>query len=306
MAGTISENLADVMDRVRKAARKAGRTPGEITLVAATKTVEVRRIKEAVAAGVRVFGENYVQEAAEKVKKVRDGSIAWHFIGHLQKNKVKAALELFDVIETVDTLSLATEINRRAKRPVDVFIEVNIAREKTKSGVSAAGAVKLARDISRLERLRLRGLMAMPPVSETSEGSRPYFVTLRRLAERINKERIPGVRIHELSMGMSADFDTAVEEGATIIRVGRAIFGERPEKAGKKAAPKPKKAAAKTKKPATKPKKAAPKPKKAAVKTKKAATKPAKSAAAKPKNKAAAKTAGKPARAGAPKTTRRK
>lgn len=233
--GTISENLITVMDRINKAARKAGRQPNEVQLIAVTKTVEVKRIKEAIASGLRVFGENYVQEAQEKASKIKDGSARWHFIGHLQKNKAKLAVELFDVIHTVDSLELATELNKRAKEPVDVLIEVNIAREKTKTGVDSEGAVKLARAFANFPNLRLKGLMTIPPLTEDPEGSRPYFVTLRRLAERINKEHIPGVFLKELSMGMSSDFEVAIEEGATMIRVGTAIFGSREVPAKKSA-----------------------------------------------------------------------
>ncbi len=236
MAGTVSENLINIQDRIRKAARKAGRDPGEVTLVVVTKGVEIKKIKEAFSAGARVFGENYVQEAGEKAGKIKDKSVKWHFIGHLQKNKVKLALELFDVIHTVDSPELASEINKRATEPADILIEVNIAKEKTKSGVDAEGAVKLARAISSMDKLRLRGLMTIPPFVENPEMSRPYFVALRRLAERINKEHLPGVFIRDLSIGMSSDFEVAVEEGATLVRVGTAIFGPRPEKKGSKGA----------------------------------------------------------------------
>jgi len=231
MAAMISENLVEVMERIAKAARKVGREPGEVRLIAVTKLVEAKRVKEALSCGARIFGENYVQEAEEKIKKVRDGSIKWHFIGHLQKNKVKVAVELFDVIETVDTIELAAEINKRAKEPLEVFIEVNIAKEKTKAGCFPDAVMKLAKGISELPRLRLTGLMTIPPsLLPDAEASRAYFITLRRLAERINKEQIPGVFIRNLSMGMSGDYEVAVEEGATFVRVGAAIFGQRPPK----------------------------------------------------------------------------
>ncbi len=236
MTGTVSENLLSVTDRIRKAARKAGRDPEEITLVAVTKGVELKKIKEAYAGGVRVFGENYVQEAEEKVSKIKDGAIRWHFIGHLQKNKVKRAVELFDCIQTVDGLELAVELNKRSHESLDVLIEVNIAKEKTKTGVDVEGAVKLAREFDSLQNLKLRGLFTIPPFSGSQDVSRPYFVTLRRLAERINKERIPGVFLHDLSMGMSNDFEVAIEEGATIVRIGTAIFGPRNERHEKKGA----------------------------------------------------------------------
>lgn len=225
--GTISENLTDINDRISRAARKAGRRPDEVQLIAVTKTVEPKKIKEAVSAGIRVFGENYVKEAEEKISKIKDPSVRWHFIGHLQKNKAKLAAELFDVIHTIDSPELAVELNKKAHAPIDVLIEVNIAREKTKAGVDAEGAVKLSRAFPNLPNLRLKGLMTIPPFTEDAESSRPYFVALRRLAERINKERIPGVFLRELSMGMSNDFEVAVEEGATMIRVGTALFGPR-------------------------------------------------------------------------------
>ncbi|HBG46984.1 MAG TPA: YggS family pyridoxal phosphate-dependent enzyme [Deltaproteobacteria bacterium] len=236
MAGnTITENILQINDRISRAARKAGRDPGEITLIAVTKTVETKRIKEAISAGLRVFGENYVQEAQEKMGKIKDKHLKWHFIGHLQKNKAKLAIELFDMIHTVESVDLAKELNKRAQEPLDILIQVNIAREKTKGGVDAEGAVKLAKAISAMPNLRLRGLMSIPPFFEQAEMSRPYFAMLRRLAERINKEKFPGVFIRDLSMGMSNDFEVAIEEGATMIRIGTAIFGSR-ETADKKAA----------------------------------------------------------------------
>ena len=227
MTGTISDNLLNIQERIRKAAKRAGRDPGEVTVIVVTKTVEPKRVKEAISAGMRVFGENYVQEAQEKMGKFKEKSLKWHFIGHLQKNKAKLAVELFDLIHTVDSVELAQELNKRAKGPVDVLIEVNIAREKTKAGVDPEGAVKLARAISAMTNLKLRGLMAIPPSFEQPEMSRPYFAMVRRLAERINKERLPGVYLRELSMGMSNDFEVAIEEGATMVRLGTAIFGTR-------------------------------------------------------------------------------
>ncbi|MBZ0220300.1 MAG: YggS family pyridoxal phosphate-dependent enzyme [Candidatus Methylomirabilis sp.] len=228
MAGNnISENILNIYDRIRRAARKAGRDPGEITVVAVTKMVEPRKVKEAVSAGIRVFGENYVQEAQEKIGKVKDKKITWHFIGHLQKNKAKLAVELFDMIESVDSVELAKELDKRAAGPLDIMIEVNIAREKTKGGVSPDEAVRLAKAVSGMANLRLKGLMTIPPFFEDPEMSRPYFAMLRRLAERINKEKFPGVFIKELSMGMSNDFEVAIEEGATMVRIGTAIFGSR-------------------------------------------------------------------------------
>ncbi|MFQ5480142.1 MAG: YggS family pyridoxal phosphate-dependent enzyme [Thermodesulfobacteriota bacterium] len=290
MAVSVADNLIEVRKRLKRAARKAGRDLSEITLIAVTKNVEPRRIKEAVKEGLRVFGENYIQEAQEKIKKIGNKKKKWHFIGHLQKNKARFAVELFDCIHSIDTPALAREINRRTTRPIDVLIQVNITGEKSKYGVSPDEAIEIARIMPGLKNLNLRGLMAIPPAVESPARSRPYFVTIRRLAERINRERIPGVTVHDLSMGMSSDFDIAIEEGATMVRVGTAIFGAResldkesmkktPKKtkkttkaaAEKKSAPTVKAVAAKT---TAKTKKAAP-PKALSSKKKKAAKKAA-------------------------------
>ena len=188
-------------------------------------------MQEAVKAGVTVFGENYVQEAKRKIKDLERSKkdIRWHFIGNLQKNKAKDAVLLFDMIESVDSIGLAKELNKRAKEKIDVLIQVNLAKEKTKGGVTEHEALVLAREIAKLENLSLKGLMTIPPYFENPEMSRPYFTELRRLAEKIRRENIPNVIMKDLSMGMSHDFEIAIEEGATIIRVGTAIFGERPK-----------------------------------------------------------------------------
>jgi len=255
MGVSIAENLVEVRKRLKRAARKAGRDITEITLIAVTKTIEVKRVKEAIKEGLRVFGESYLQEAQEKINKIGDKKKKWHFVGHLQKNKARFAVELFDCIHSVDTPGLAREINRRASHPIDVLIQVNISGEKTKHGATPEGAMEIARMMPGLKNLNFRGLMAIPPPVDAPERSRPYFITLRRLAERINRERIPGVVVHDLSMGMSSDFDVAIEEGATMVRVGTAIFGPReapPQKVaakktgGKKEAPAPVKEKAKT------------------------------------------------------------
>ncbi len=264
MAISVAENLVDVRKRLNRAARKAGRDLSEITLVAATKGVEVRRIKEAIKEGLRVFGENYIQEAQEKINKIGNKKKKWHFIGHLQKNKARFAVDLFECIHSVDTPGLAREINKRTTHPIDILIQVNITGEKSKHGTTPEGAVEIARMMPGLKKLRLRGLMAIPPAVELPERSRPYFVTIRRLAERINRERIPGVSVRDLSMGMSNDFDIAIEEGATMVRVGTAIFGER------KSADKPDKPVKAAAKKSTSAKKEAPK---SAAKKKTASTK---------------------------------
>jgi pyridoxal phosphate enzyme (YggS family) len=172
---TVADNVARVRDRMELAARRAGRNVSEITLVAATKGVEVKKIKEAIAAGVRVFGENYVQEAKEKIEKTKRKKVSWHFIGNLQKNKARQAVELFDMIHTVDSIEIAKEISKRAKKPIAVLIEVNLAGEKTKAGVGAKNLTKLVHQMARLENINLKGLMAIPPLFEDPEISRPFF-----------------------------------------------------------------------------------------------------------------------------------
>lgn len=223
---TIRENLLQVMERIKRAAQRAGRDPQEIKLVAVSKTVEVSRIKEAIDAGVSILGENYVQEAKKKIEEI-GRQVEWHFIGHLQTNKAKYAVQLFDMIHSVDTLPLAEELNRRAEKEgqvIKVMIEVNLSGESTKFGTEEEKVFELAKKIFELRNLSLVGLMTMPPYFESPEMSRPYFIKLRQLKERLGKEGIP---LKELSMGMSNDFEIAIEEGATYVRVGTAIFGPR-------------------------------------------------------------------------------
>jgi PLP dependent protein len=227
----IRENLQRVMERIEKAARRAGRDPAEIKLVAVSKTVEAARVKEAIEAGVSILGENYVQEAQRKIEEI-GRSVAWHFIGHLQSNKAKYAVRLFDVIHSVDGLPLAQELNRRAEQAgqkTKVMVEVNLSGEETKFGTDEEKVLNIAKGILSLEHLSLEGLMTMPPYFDSPEMSRPYYIQLRGLKERMERE---GISLKELSMGMSNDFEIAIEEGATYVRVGTAIFGERKQKTG--------------------------------------------------------------------------
>jgi len=222
----IRENLLRVMEGIEKAARRVGRDPKEIRLVAVSKTVDAARVKEAIEAGVSILGENYVQEAQRKIEEIGK-PIAWHFIGHLQSNKAKNAVQLFDMIHSIDSLALAQELNRRAEQAdqrIKVLIEVNLSGETTKFGTEEERALDIARGVVNLKNLSLEGLMTMPPYFESPEMSRPYYIQLRSLKERMAKEGIP---LKELSMGMSHDFEIAIEEGATYARVGTAIFGER-------------------------------------------------------------------------------
>jgi pyridoxal phosphate enzyme (YggS family) len=222
----IRENFLRVMERIEKAARRVGRDPREIKLVAVSKTVESARIRDAIEAGVSILGENYVQEAQKKIGEI-GRSVAWHFIGHLQSNKAKYAVRLFDMIHSLDSLLLSEELNRRAEqadRFVKVMIEVNLSRETTKFGADEDRVMNFAKGILNLRRLSLEGLMTMPPYFDSPEMSQPYYVELRELREKMVREGIP---MKELSMGMSNDFEIAIEEGATYVRVGTAIFGPR-------------------------------------------------------------------------------
>ena len=222
----IKENLLRVIDRIEKAALRVGRDPKEIRLVAVSKTVEPARIKEAIEAGVSILGENYVQEAKKKIEEI-GRPVAWHFIGHLQSNKAKYAVQLFDMIHSVDSTALAEELNRRAKqedRMFKVMIEINLSGEATKFGTDEGKILNLARRILQLNYLSLEGLMTMPPYFDSPEMGRPHYIRLRELREKMVREGIP---MKELSMGMSNDFEIAIEEGATYVRVGTAIFGPR-------------------------------------------------------------------------------
>jgi hypothetical protein len=223
---SVKDNLLKVMERIEKAALRTGRDPREIQLVAVSKTVEPARIQEAIEAGASILGENYVQEAQKKIETM-GRPVAWHFIGHLQSNKAKVAVQLFDMIHSVDSVHLAEELNRRATqadRRLRVLIEVNLSREATKFGTDEEKLFTLARKAKDLDRLSLEGIMTMPPYFDSPEESRPYFVELRKWKERMEREGIP---VKELSMGMSNDFEVAIEEGATYVRVGTAIFGPR-------------------------------------------------------------------------------
>ena len=223
---SVKENLAKVTERIERAARRSGRDLREIRLVAVSKTVDPVRIQEAIEAGVSILGENYVQEAQKKIETIGRAA-AWHFIGHLQSNKAKVAVQLFDMIHSLDSIHLAEELNRRATqagRVLPVMLEVNLAREETKFGTDEVRLLNLAKRVGELDQLSLQGLMTMPPFFDSAEQSRPYFIELRKWRERLEKEGIP---IKELSMGMSNDFEVAIEEGATYVRVGTAIFGPR-------------------------------------------------------------------------------
>jgi hypothetical protein len=217
--GTLDERLAAVRERIERGAKRARRDPAEITLLAVTKLFPAAVIREAYELGLREFGENYVREFAEKAPAVADlAGARFHFIGHLQSNKSKTAAELFQVIQTVDSPKLARRLND-VGRQLEVMLEVKLSEEEAKSGADPAALAELIEAVRGCGNLRLLGLMTMPPWTEDAEASRPYFRRLRELAER------HGLR--QLSMGMSHDLEAAIEEGATCVRVGTALFGER-------------------------------------------------------------------------------
>jgi len=217
----IRANLERVRERVARAAERAGRRAEDVLLVGVSKTVDVARIRAAIAAGLGALGENRVQEARDKITQL-GRTVKWHLVGHLQTNKVRDALELFDVIHSVDRIDLARELDRRARakgRTIDAFVQVNVGGELSKGGWPPEAVETAVGAISALSGLKLRGLMTIPPAVERAEDARAWFRTLRKLAERHG--------LPELSMGMSADFEVAIEEGATMVRVGTAVFGPR-------------------------------------------------------------------------------
>ncbi len=227
---SIADNFHRVAQRISASALACGRNPDGVRLVTVGKTHSAERIKEAAMAGALIFGENYIQEALEKYETLADFGLIWHFIGHLQTNKARFAVKIFDLIHTVGSLRLAAELDRQAEKiskNQSILIQVNIAREGSKSGVDPDDAPELVRQISQFSHLSIRGLMAIPPFFDDPEKVRPYFAALRSLRDYICNQNIKHVDMHELSMGMTGDFEVAISEGATLVRIGTAIFGER-------------------------------------------------------------------------------
>lgn len=230
VSDTIAERVQLILSKIRSATERAGRPPGSVRLVAATKTVTVDRIQEGIDAGLLILGENRVQEAVPKIAALKETSARWHFIGQLQRRKVRTVIGLFDLIHSVDTLELAQEIDRRAGdagRCQDILLEVNIGDEPTKAGFQPDELVEMISRLPVLPHVRIKGLMAVPPPTTDAESARPYFGKLRDLAVRIAALELPSVAMQELSMGMSNDYEVAIEEGATLVRIGTAIFGAR-------------------------------------------------------------------------------
>ncbi len=225
----IAANYARVRNQVATIAQRCGRRPEDITIVCAAKTKGPEAVQAAIAAGATDIGENYVQEAREKIAQVPEPA-HWHLIGHLQRNKTKEAVRLFTLIHSLDNVALAQELNRQGEKQgkiVRALIEVNLGGETTKSGIAPAMVAPLLEAAAALSSLRVEGLMTIPPPGPDSEASRPYFQALARLREQYFRFHTANIDLHELSMGMTDDYQVAIEEGATIVRIGRAIFGER-------------------------------------------------------------------------------
>jgi pyridoxal phosphate enzyme (YggS family) len=229
----IAENIAAVRERVAAAARRANRNPDDITLMGVSKTFSVDAIRQAYAAGLRVFGENRVQEFAAKAAALRDlPNAEWHLIGHLQTNKAAKAVELFDAVDSVDSIRMAEKLNALAEsagKTLPVLIEINIAGESAKSGAApdSGELEQILQSAPHWGNLKIRGLMTVPPYTEDPEGSRPHSRQLHQIRDRIAARKLPQIGMNVLSMGMSRDFEVAIEEGATCVRVGTAIFGDR-------------------------------------------------------------------------------
>ncbi len=225
----VAANYRKILERIGDAAAKAERNPDEIKLLGAAKAQSVDLVRAAIAAGLRIVGENYVQEAQLKKQEISAGA-EWHMIGHLQRNKAKAAVELFDMIHTLDDVALARALDKAGSmrnKKIRALVEVNLAGEESKSGIAENGVEALLRAAGQFTHVTIDGLMAVPPFCENPEDVRPYFRRLRELRERLRDANIANVDLKELSMGMTHDYTVAVEEGATIVRIGTALFGPR-------------------------------------------------------------------------------
>ena len=227
---TIQKELTVIRQQINAAAAACGRNLAEITLVGVSKKHPVEKMRQAIDAGLTDLGENYIQEAVDKIEAIGKASARWHFIGHLQSNKARFAVQYFDLIHTVDKIKLAKEIDKQAQKidkRQEILLQVNIGEEETKSGAGAGEVVALAQAVIQLDHLELQGLMCMPPYFDDPEQARPYFRHLARIREKIVDAGVDAKAMRHLSMGMSHDFAAAIQEGATLVRVGTAIFGSR-------------------------------------------------------------------------------
>ena len=228
--GSVADRLAVVFDHIQRAIGESGRKPGDVRLVAATKAVPTERIRDAIAAGLQIAGENRLQEALPKIEALKSDGITWHFIGQLQRRKARAVVGVFELIHSVDSLELAMEIDRRAAAAglrQNILLEINIGEERTKAGFLPQDIEGALPQFASLGHVAVQGLMAIPPPARHPEASRSHFRRVRELARRLTARGIPGISLEELSMGMSGDYAVAIQEGATLIRLGTAIFGGR-------------------------------------------------------------------------------
>jgi pyridoxal phosphate enzyme (YggS family) len=228
---SLQRNLDEVLERIEKAAQRVGRDPDDVKLIAVSKTHPIKVLRAALAAGTAVFGENKVQEAESKIVEIGRGVAEWHLIGHLQSNKVRKAVQLFDVVQSLDSVELAKRLERicmeESREELTVFVQVDLAGEETKSGIAESDLPKLVEFLKTCRCLRFSGLMIVPPYFENPDGVRPYFRKLREMRDKLLSQNAFTNGKGELSMGMSHDFEIAVEEGSTVVRVGTAIFGAR-------------------------------------------------------------------------------
>ena len=224
---SIKDNYQKITANVGKACERVGRDPAEVTVMGVAKSQPTEKVKEAFQCGIHLIGENKTQEADVHQAELKSLGIKWHFIGKLQKNKINRILKSFDFIQSVDGVKSLEHIHKRVSQVTDVFIEINIGDEKNKSGFTVDGLKKALNYIALLDRVRITGLMCIPPLSDDPEEVRPYFRELRQLKDEINDMNLSNFYIQHLSMGMSGDYEAAVEEGATIIRIGTALFGRR-------------------------------------------------------------------------------
>ncbi|MFB3897056.1 MAG: YggS family pyridoxal phosphate-dependent enzyme [bacterium] len=225
----ILDNYQRVLARIQTAAIQAGRKPEEIKLVAVSKTVPVAIVQEAVSNGITLLGENRVQEAKQKFEVIGNNA-TWHLVGHLQSNKVKPAVSMFELIQSVDSIELAKEISNRAQqinKVQNILIEINTSGEETKFGIEPAGLIPMLEQISLLSNIRIQGLMTVGPLVPEPELARPSFIQLRELSEKVKSAGLANIEMHILSMGMTGDFEIAIQEGANMLRIGTAIFGHR-------------------------------------------------------------------------------
>jgi pyridoxal phosphate enzyme (YggS family) len=225
----IRDNIISLKQRIADAAKKAGRNPEDIHLIAVTKTLPVDIIQEAIDLGVTMLGENKVQEAKSKVDLV-SGDVQWHLIGHLQKNKAKTAVNIFSMIQSVDSFKLGQEIDKRAaqiNKVMDILVQINIGNEPQKYGVAVERVPELIKDLASLDNLRIKGVMAIAPMAKNPEDVRPYFKKMKQIYDGLTEQTIENVEMKYLSMGMSHDFIIAIEEGANMVRIGTGIFGPR-------------------------------------------------------------------------------